>query len=407
MKKCIALLLTLAVFLLPCAFAEDEIVRLNFVRIGNDEAERSYWQWVIEQFESSHPNIHIEYDEKAIGDAMDSALNTRFAGGDGYDIIGHGILSVAQRVEAGQYMPIDEYFEAWEGRNDIMPSVLANGTYNGHIYGLGYSVTPYVFAYRIDLLEDAGIEVPTTWDELAQAARDLTVYNNNDEVEFSGFCYPQTGGNLVELDVFVYGNGGKYIEDGVPMFEGNEQLKETLEFLADLLPDVNLTYSSNELNPFVSGNAAMTLINNAALTTMLKNPQYEGKIGIALPPNNGTPASFCGCNMMFIGTTCANPDEAFEFISYALSVESTLKRAEMVKIPVTRASLVEAYAQLDEWNEARSKCVAYGTGMPRVTWSTSFQAVRNELSQSVLFGGANINEALQKAQADIEFRMGN
>ena len=129
--------------------------------------------------------------------------------------------------------------------------------------------------------------------------------------------------------------------------------------------------------------------------------------GIALPPNNGTSASFCGCNMLFIGTTCAYPDEAFEFISFALSVESTLKRAEMVRIPVTRISLVEAYAQLDEWNEARSQCVAYGTGMPRVTWSTSFQAVRNELSQSVLFGGADIDEALHKAQKDIEFRIGN
>ena len=151
----------------------------------------------------------------------------------------------------------------------------------------------------------------------------------------------------------------------------------------------------------------MTLINNAALTTMLNNPDYAGKVGIALPPNNGTPASFCGCNMLFIGSTCQHPDEAFEFISFALSLDSCLKRAEMVRIPVTRQSLVEAYAQMDEWNEARSLCVSFGTGMPRVTWSTAFQTVRNELSQSVLFGAADVDEALTKAQEDIEFRMGN
>lgn len=405
MKRIFSILLVFSMVFAFSALSESDTVTLSFLRIGNDESERNYWHWVIEEFEKENPGIKIAYEEAAIGDPMETVLNTRFASGEGVDLIGHGILSVAQRVEANQYLPIDEYFEAWEGKDDIMPAVLANGMYNGHVYGLGYSVTPFVFAYRIDLLEEAGIEVPTTWEDLADAAKALTRYNDMGEVEFSGFCFPTTGGNLVELDVFVYGNGGAYIVDGEPVFEGNEKIAESLEFLKELLPEVNLTYSSNEVNPFVSGSAAMTLINNAALTTMLVNPDYEGKVGIALPPNNGVDASFCGCNMLFIGKTCKNPDEAFKFISFAMSKESTLKRAEMTKIPVTLNSLVEAYAQMDPWNAARSLCVANGTGMPRVIWSTGFQAVRNELHQNALFGGMEIEDALIKAQADIEFRI--
>ena len=406
MKKLLAILVALTLALAGIsAVAEEEKVTLSFLRIGNDEAERAFWQWAIEAFEKENADVCIAYEEAPIGESMDTVLNTRFASGEGVDLIGHGILSVAQRVEANQYMAIDEYFDSWEGKDDIMPSVLANGTYNGHVYGLGYSVTPYVFAYRSDLLEEAGIAVPTTWDELADAARELTKKNESGEVEFAGFCYPQTGGNLVELDVFVYGNGGQYIVDGEPVFADNEAVAGALSFLRELIPDVSLTYSSSEVNPFVSGSAAMTLINNAALTTMLKNPEYEGKVGIALPPNNGVKASFCGCNMLFIGTKCQNPDAAFRFISFVLSKEATLKRAEMVKIPVTRTSLVEAYAAMDPMNLARSECVTYGTGMPRVTWSTGFQAVRNELSQNVVFGDMDIAEALNKAQTDIEFRI--
>lgn len=406
MKKLLAILVALTLALAGIsAVAEEEKVTLSFLRIGNDEAERAFWQWAIEAFEKENADVRITYEEAPIGESMDTVLNTRFASGEGVDLIGHGILSVAQRVEANQYMAIDEYFDSWEGKDDIMPSVLANGTYNGHVYGLGYSVTPYVFAYRSDLLEEAGIAVPTTWDELADAARELTKKNESGEVEFAGFCYPQTGGNLVELDVFVYGNGGQYIVDGEPVFADNEAVAGALSFLRELIPDVSLTYSSSEVNPFVSGSAAMTLINNAALTTMLKNPEYEGKVGIALPPNNGVKASFCGCNMLFIGTKCQNPDAAFRFISFVLSKEATLKRAEMVKIPVTRTSLVEAYAAMDPMNLARSECVTYGTGMPRVTWSTGFQAVRNELSQNVVFGDMDIAEALNKAQTDIEFRI--
>lgn len=406
MKKLLAILVALTLALAGIsAVAEEEKVTLSFLRIGNDEAERAFWQWAIEAFEKENADVRIAYEEAPIGESMDTVLNTRFASGEGVDLIGHGILSVAQRVEANQYMAIDEYFDSWEGKDDIMPSVLANGTYNGHVYGLGYSVTPYVFAYRSDLLEEAGIAVPTTWDELADAARELTKKNESGEVEFAGFCYPQTGGNLVELDVFVYGNGGQYIVDGEPVFADNEAVAGALSFLRELIPDVSLTYSSSEVNPFVSGSAAMTLINNAALTTMLKNPEYEGKVGIALPPNNGVKASFCGCNMLFIGTKCQNPDAAFRFISFVLSKEAMLKRAEMVKIPVTRTSLVEAYAAMDPMNLARSECVTYGTGMPRVTWSTGFQAVRNELSQNVVFGDMDIAEALNKAQTDIEFRI--
>ncbi len=407
MKKFLTILiaLTLGLTLLVPALAE-QTTELTFLRIGNDEAERAYWQWTIEAFQKENPGIVIQYDEAAIGEPMETKLNTLFASGTGPDLIGHGILSVAQRVSLGHYQPVDAYFDTWEGKDDIMPAVLANGTYEGKVYGLAYSVTPYVFAYRIDLLEEAGIAVPTTWDELAMAARALTEKDDAGAVTFSGFCFPQTGGNLVELDVFVYGNGGSYLSaDSEPTFEGNEQIAGALAFLQGLLPDVNMIYSNNEVNPFVAGKAAMTLINNAALTTMITNPEYEGKVGLALPPNNGTMASFCGCNMLFIGRDCQNPEAAFKFISFALGQESALKRAEMVRIPVTRKSLAEQYATMDQWNAARVACVEYGTGMPRVTWSTGFQQVRNALSQSVLFGDVAIDEALSQAQKDIAFRM--
>ena len=165
MKKLIAIVLTLALLLSATSALAD--AELSFLRIGTDAAERDYWTWVIEQFEAANPGVTVAYDEAAIGADMDTKLNTLFAAGCGPDVIGHGILSVAQRVEMGQYQAIDSYFDAWEGKDDLLPSVLANGTYKDHVYGLGYSVTPYVFAYRKDLLDEAGLKVPTTWTELA------------------------------------------------------------------------------------------------------------------------------------------------------------------------------------------------------------------------------------------------
>ena len=406
MKKILCMVMALCLALAGLTAVADDTIELSFTRIGSDPAERAYWDWVIEHFEAENPGIRIMYDEVAIGDSIDNKLNVQFSAGDGPDLIGHGILSVAQRVELGHYQPIDEYFETWEGKDDIMPSVLANGTYKGHVYGLAYSTTPYVFAYRSDLLEAANLSVPTTWDELAETARALTQKNEKGEITFSGFCFPSAGGNLVELDVFVYGNGGSYLaEDGSPLMTGAEK-EEAINFLNGLLPDVNIPYSNSETNPFAQGLAAMTLINNAALTSILNNPDYEGKVGVAVPPHNTTEGTFCGCNMLFIGRDCADKDAAWKFIEFAMSKESTLKRSEMVKIPVTRQSLVEDYQAMDPWNAVRAECVAVGTGMPRTTWSTLFQKIRNELVQNVVLGNVtDAAAALEKAQDDLLFEI--
>ncbi|MDD6871889.1 MAG: ABC transporter substrate-binding protein [Clostridiales bacterium] len=407
MKKifAIAMALMLTLSCMP-ALAEDAVLELNFQRIGTNAAESAYWTWVVDEFNAANPGIKVVHNDAAIGPDMDTSLNTLYAAGDSPDIIGHGILSVAGRVEQGHYLPIDEYFANWEGKDNLMDSVLQNGVYKGKTYGIGYSTTPFVFAYRKDILEEAGLAVPTTWEELASTARALTKKNDNGEITFSGFCFPSAGGNLVELDVFVYGNGGKYMdENSNPIMTGDEKV-EAIEYLKALLPDVNIAYSSGATNPFIKGQAAMTLINNVDLTSMMAaGSEYEGKVGIALPPNNGTEATFSGCNMLFMGRDCADKDAAWRFIEFVMTEESTLKRAEMCNIPVTLSSLSDEFVAMDPWNSVRIDCVEHGIGMPRAVWSPSFQTIRNELVQNVLFGDVDAETALKDAQEKLEFEL--
>ena len=380
-----------------------ESVELSFLRIGNDTAEGDYWKALIDRFQQENEGITVSYDDAAIGEAMETKLNTSFAAGIGYDLIGHGILSVAARVEAGHYMDITDYYNAWEGKDDIMQSVLANGTYKDRIYGLAYSSTPFIFAYRTDLFAEAGIDnPPETWDELAEYARKLTV-REGDTITRAGFAFPLSSGNFVEFDVFAFGNGALYYDEaGNPTIDTPEKA-EAFAFLLDLLPDVSIPYSSSDTNPFIAGNAAMVLINNVALTPMLSDPAYEGKVGIAVPPHNEghDAATFSGCNMLFIGSTCKNPDAAFSFIETALSGEEVLNRAKVLNIPVTRNSQVDAFIALDPMNEVRAACVSCGIGMPRTTWATTFQTIRNNMVQEVLYGTSEPEAALAAAQAQL------
>jgi ABC-type glycerol-3-phosphate transport system substrate-binding protein len=380
-------------------------VTLKFVRIGNDAPEAAYWKAVISRFETANPGIHIEYDDAAIGEPMETKLNAAFAAGMGPDIIGHGIMSVAARAEAKQYQPVTKYFSAWEGKDDLMPSVLANGTYQKEVYGLGYSTTPYVFAWRKDLFQAAGLDPetpPKTWADLKSMAEKLTV-KDAQTITQSGFAFPKSAGNFVEYDCFVFGNGGRYYDDsGKPTLDTPDKA-EAFQFLSSFVGDVSIPFSNTEVNPFVAGKAAMTLINNVALTAMLKNDAYKDKIGIALPPANEghEQATFCGCNMLFIGGTCKHPDEAFRFISFALTKDEVLQRAKELNIPVTRKSQVEAFAALNPMNAVRAACVEHGIGMPRTTWAATFQKIRNDMVQQVLYSKASPQDALKAAQAKL------
>ena len=120
MKLLVACLLVVAmlVSLTACSGSKSDTIELNFLRLGNDDAEKQFWLEVIESYEATHENVKINYDDAAIGDAMDTKLTAGFTGNAGPDIIGHGILSVASRAEAEQYVPITDLYEKWEGKDD-------------------------------------------------------------------------------------------------------------------------------------------------------------------------------------------------------------------------------------------------------------------------------------------------
>ena len=374
---------------------------LTFVRLANDEAETAFWADVIASYEEANPGIKIEYDNAAIGDDMDVKLTSLFAANSGPDIVGHGIMSIASRVEAGHYTPITGYFNEWEGRSDIFPQLVDLGTYKNEIYGIAYQPTPYVFAYRIDLLEEAGFtRPPETWAELAEYARALTITENG-RITQAGFAFPASAGNFVEYDVFAFGNSGGFANAGNPTLDSAQNI-EALEFLAGLIHDVSVEFNANETNPFLTGNAAMTLIDNIRLTPMFSVDEYIGKVGIALPPGNTghRQMTFSGCRLLFIGKDCTNRDAAFKFIEYATSREIVEKRSIDLNVPVVRASLADAFATRDPFNSVRVACVENGIGMPIVTWASMFQRVRNEAVQRMWNNEAPAT-ALQEAQSKL------
>ena len=80
---------------------------------------------------------------------------------------------VVEMLNAGVLAPSDATIDAI-GRDLFSEKALADMTVDGATYGIPYYSHAQVMWYRTDLLEQAGLEVPTTWDELYDAAVALT-----------------------------------------------------------------------------------------------------------------------------------------------------------------------------------------------------------------------------------------
>ena len=123
------------------------------------------------------------------------------------------------------------------GGDDLLQSLVEAGAYNGDFYGVPYYAGARIVVYRKDLLEAAGIPVPTTLDEFVQAGIKLK-QGNASTPNFSGIYFP--GKYWYAALPFIWENdpdlvvvGGGVAEIGQPL---HDALVTALEARAATVP---------------------------------------------------------------------------------------------------------------------------------------------------------------------------
>lgn len=114
----------------------------------------------------SDSKIDIQFFET---DPYKSKLRTAISAGEGPTVFHNwGGGGLKQYVDAGEVESLQSAFDADAAAKDrIFPSVLEGATIDGEIYGTPYNgVQPVVIYYNKSVFEKAGVDVPTTWDEL-------------------------------------------------------------------------------------------------------------------------------------------------------------------------------------------------------------------------------------------------
>lgn len=261
-------------------------------------------------------NVYVKGDGINFWDYWDK-VNLSISGGSAPDIFIHAISSSPTRMKqtlnltsmynddvANNRDTLDANEMFFESQIEDIARYSSN---QKDLYAWPFSSTVRVVYYNKTLFEEAGITtIPTTWEEMEQINRILTIYNVDGD-ETSG--YKQVG-----FDPFTA--EGQYIHQwgwlanhefwktdsvtGRPIPNFNDAtLINNLnklyvsyprkdETARDNLQKFMAKYSQNGTNPFVAGDLAMT-INNEGLYTTLKEAKVDFEYGVfEIPPMDDT-----------------------------------------------------------------------------------------------------------------------
>jgi raffinose/stachyose/melibiose transport system substrate-binding protein len=226
-----------------------------------------------DKFEAEYPNVTVDLSVVEAGD-LSVVTQTRLTAND-IDVIDiFGFSNAAQPymqnvdppnwqtlIEAGLLMDLtDQPFVA----NYDEPTINDAGSYDGKVYSVNLGRVTYSGMFvNLDLLEEVGVAVPTTWSELVAAC---------ETIEEAGFsCMTAGGGDGWPIFVGTYGLLGAMYPDQEAFVEGlwtgdskwnDEQTMELWNryqyFATEMLED-GVTGLSHDAAParFSAGDVAM------------------------------------------------------------------------------------------------------------------------------------------------------
>lgn len=185
--------------------------------------------------------------------------------------------------------PIADFPHAWS------PSLLGLQSFGGGFWGLPYHDGPACLIYRKDLLAQAGLEVPRTWDDFHAAARRLHAPQQG-RYGTALALFPDGHNGFYDFCIQVWSRGGEPFGPGAHPQLCSHAAAAALEFLRRLAADdAALAPGARDLDSVKSGllfcEGRVALMANwfgfAALGERWQQSRVKGRVAVAPLPRGG------------------------------------------------------------------------------------------------------------------------
>ena len=295
MKKVIALLLALVMVfgLVACgekAPADDAAtgttVTVIAAQYGTQTAD--WWKGFEANFEAANEGIDLVVDVVSWNDIY-TVVNTRVANGEAPDLLNIDVFADYQAD--GLLLPASEWVsEATYAK--FFDSFLAESVVDGTVWAVPDLASARALYYNADILAAAGVEVPTTWEELTAACEAIKA---NVEGVYPWGVDMTTDEGQACFAYYAWNNGGGFVDaDGNWTLDSAANV-EAVEYITGLVkagmtnadPTTETRYDLQEM--FANGQLAM-MIGPNQISKYCESVENPINYGIASLPVNGDAA---------------------------------------------------------------------------------------------------------------------
>lgn len=301
-------------------------VTITWWDTSNATNEAPTYQALVKKFEAAHPDIKVDY----VNVPFDQAQNKfdTAAGAQGApDVLRSEVGWTPAFAKKGFFLPLDGT-AALADKDAFQPNLLEQATYEGKIYGVPFTTDTLALVYNKALLQEAGVDVPRTWDELKKAAATV-----KERTGVDGY-WGSTAGYYAQP--FLHGEGTDMVDAGAKKITVKspeaERAYGTWLNLFDgkglHKADVTADAYAHIQDAFINGKVASIIQGPWEITNFYKGSAFQDKdnLGIAAVPagSTGTAGAPTGGHNLsvYAGSGKDKQKAALEFVAFMTSAEA-------------------------------------------------------------------------------------
>ncbi|MFE0705107.1 extracellular solute-binding protein [Streptomyces sp. NPDC058872] len=367
-----------------------KLVAADYDLTGGDTTKK-YWADLVTAFEAKHPGIRVEVQIESWDD-VDRKVAEMVKNGQAPDVAQIG--AYADYAADGHLYPADDLLSI-PVQSNFLPR-LADAGENEHVqYGLPFVASTRPLFYNKDLFQEAGIEAPTTWEELSAAAAKLKA--KGVPTPFALPLGPEEA--QAEALMWLLSGGGGWTDATDRYAVDSEANVHTFEWLRENLVGKDLTGSiapgkldrKAAFAAFANGEVGMLNGHPSLLKEAAKKGVQVGQV--PLPGPDGPSKTSMGVADWIMGfNQNGHRKEIGDFLNFVFSDENVLKFAgDNDLLPVTVSASAHMESDPDHANLRVFLTVLPQAQLPPVgktSWAKVSEDIKQNIGKAVTPGGS-------------------
>jgi multiple sugar transport system substrate-binding protein len=385
--------------------------------------ELAYWDMVwgppeyidagkklIDQFNAEHPEIAATYQSTPWANWYQTFV-TAIGSGTAPDISTGAAYQAVDFYNQGQIATVDDVIEALKNEgtlDDFFPGAVDRlRVDDGHYVALPWAIDVRIIFARQDLLDEAGVQLPTTWEEFREVARATTKADGSQY----GYIVPTPETSAQDIWLWLFSNGGGWLTEDRTVDVFYERNVEAMQFFSSLVSDGSIHpgsvgFTGADSNKVIAQGGAAMRISNPGLPDDIAEIGDVLVVTSPLTGMHGEKGTISWINNRMIYSQSEAQEEAKQLMKWLIDADLALWTEGNCGQLTARASFAqnEHFQQRAHLQKIYGEWLQYGksAGERAPGIFPELNAVEGEGYMTTLLAdilqGKDVNESLQKAE---------